>query len=467
MPVNVTKGADRAARGAAALTGRGWRRMRAATHADGAGQSGLAELTELHGVHSAADAAFTVALAGILFFSPTDPNAAKSRVALYLLLTIAPFALVSPVVGPVLDRFRHGRRYAIAATMGGRAWLAYIASHAVDRHDVGLALYPAAFGVLVLSKAYNVARSAASPRLLPERMTLVGANARQSLAGLVTATVIGGLAGGVAHQFGARWALLLAVLLYLAAGVLALRLPSQVDSSAGERGLASGAGPRRGLRALLPRMGSLLPSVTVALRAQGALRGLAGFLTLYLAFLIRTGHLHGMRPGLALTLLVVAAGLGGLVGTVIGARLPSRSPESILVSVVAVTTAACLASAVFFTVATALAMAFVGNFAQTVGKLALDAIVQRDVEESVRTSTFARSETVNQLTWVVGGLIGIGLPLSGTWGFAIAAAWLVVAMVTTARARRAGVAARGRSGRPPAGGPLPSRAPVRDPGRVA
>jgi MFS family permease len=412
-----------------------WRRIRRATHADGAGESGLAELTELHGVHSAGDAAFTVALAGILFFSPTDPNAAKSRVALYLLLTIAPFALVSPIVGPVLDRFRHGRRYAIAATLGGRAWLAYVASHAVDRHDVGLALYPAAFGVLVLSKAYNVARSAATPRLLPERMTLVSANARQSMAGLVTATVIGALAGGITHEMGARWALRLALALYVIAAVLAIRLPGDVDSAAGERDLAGKPKTRRERpRSLIPRPGRLVPTVRAALRVQGALRALAGFLTLYLAFLIRTGHLHGMRQGLALTLLVIAAGAGGLVGTALGARLPSRSPQSILVVTLVVTTAVCVVTAVLFGVWTALLMAFVGNFAQTIGKLALDSIVQRDVEEAVRTSTFARSETVNQLTWVVGGGIGIGLPFGGTWGFAIAAVWLVAALVVTVRA---------------------------------
>jgi predicted MFS family arabinose efflux permease len=133
-------------------------------------------------------------------------------------------------------------------------------------------------------------------------------------------------------------------------------------------------------------------------------------------------------------LLVIAAGAGGLVGTALGARLPSRSPQSILVVTLVVTTAVCVVTAVLFGVWTALLMAFVGNFAQTIGKLALDSIVQRDVEEAVRTSTFARSETVNQLTWVVGGGIGIALPFGGTWGFAIAAIWLVAALVVTVRA---------------------------------
>ena len=43
----------------------------------------------------AGDTLVTISLAGSLFFS-ISPDAAKSKVLLYLLLTIAPFAIVSP-----------------------------------------------------------------------------------------------------------------------------------------------------------------------------------------------------------------------------------------------------------------------------------------------------------------------------------------------------------------------------------
>ena len=45
------------------------------------------------------------------------------------------------------------------------------------------------------------------------------------------------------------------------------------------------------------------------------------------------------------------------------------------------------------------------------GKLSLDALIQRDVPERHRTSAFARSETLLQLSWVIGGFIGIAIPL--------------------------------------------------------
>src|SRR5262249_61850951 len=106
---------------------------------------------------------------------------AGARVALCLLVTMVPFALLAPVVGPVLDRFRHGRRFALAATMLGRAILAWIIADNLS----GLWLYPAAFGVLALSRAYGVARSAAVPRLLPRGMGLSQAGARASVWGTV------------------------------------------------------------------------------------------------------------------------------------------------------------------------------------------------------------------------------------------------------------------------------------------
>ena len=168
------------------------RGIRKATHAHGAGESGLGKLIELHGVNGAGDMMITVALASTVFFSvPTDE--ARGRVALYLAITMAPFTLLAPVVGPLLDRVPHGRRAAMACAMLARALLAIVLSGAVV--SGGLELYPAALGVLVSSKAYGVVRSAVVPRLLPPRFSLVKANSRVTLGGL--------LATGIAAPVGA------------------------------------------------------------------------------------------------------------------------------------------------------------------------------------------------------------------------------------------------------------------------
>ncbi|MEY7980318.1 MFS transporter, partial [Streptomyces pilosus] len=178
------------------------RGIRRATHAHGAGESGLGKLIELHGVNGAGDVMITVALASTVFFSvPTDE--ARGRVALYLAITMAPFTLLAPVIGPLLDRLPHGRRAAMAGAMLARALLALVLSGAVITG--GIELYPAALGVLVASKAYGVVRSAVVPRLLPPAFSLVKANSRVTLGGLL-ATGIAAPRGGGGPRRGPRGA---------------------------------------------------------------------------------------------------------------------------------------------------------------------------------------------------------------------------------------------------------------------
>ena len=87
---------------------------------------------------------------------------ARGQVASFLALTMLPFAIVAPLIGPVLDRFGRGRRWAIGTTMAVRAFLCWVLAGAVAGES--LAMFPAALGVLVSSKAYGVTRAAAVPR---------------------------------------------------------------------------------------------------------------------------------------------------------------------------------------------------------------------------------------------------------------------------------------------------------------
>src|SRR5918999_1507774 len=58
---------------------------------------------------AAGDALIALALAGSLFFSVPTAEA-RGRVALYLLLTVAPFAVVAPLLSRYLDRHRGSSR---------------------------------------------------------------------------------------------------------------------------------------------------------------------------------------------------------------------------------------------------------------------------------------------------------------------------------------------------------------------
>jgi MFS family permease len=426
----------RGARRAGAATGRAagftFRQARRATHAEGAGDSGLFRLIELHAFNAAGDTAVAVSLAGTLFFqAPTGE--ARDQVALFLGLTMLPFAIVAPLIGPFLDRFSHGRRWAIGATMALRAFLCWVLAGAVLTES--FALFPAALGCLVASKAYGVTRASAVPRLKPERLTLVKANSRISLAGVAGGAISAPLAV-LASTAGAQWSLRYAFVVFVGGTILAILLPARVDSSHGEEQLALtsvGGGGRQRRRAYVP------PSVVLALRGNAALRLLSGFLTMYLAFLLRDKPFAGWedRPELLLGIVIGAAGLGSTVGIGLGSVLKSVKPEITVVVMLLADAAMAVVVAVFYGLVTAALLGLTAGLAQSLGKLSLDALIQREVPERTRTSAFARSETLLQLSWVVGGFIGIAMPLIPQVGLGVAAAILVVWSVWVLRPRPA------------------------------
>ncbi len=113
-----------------------------------------------HVLMTAGDTLFAVSLAGSLFFS-ISPTAAKDKVILYLLLTMGPFAVVAPALGPVIDRSRGARRAMVVASAVGRAVLCPFLAR--DIHS--LLLFPEAFAMLVLSKVYLVTKGALVPEM--------------------------------------------------------------------------------------------------------------------------------------------------------------------------------------------------------------------------------------------------------------------------------------------------------------
>ncbi|WWQ69034.1 MFS transporter [Streptomyces sp. Q6] len=421
------------------------RGIRKATHAHGAGESGLGKLIELHAVNGAGDVMITIALASTVFFSvPTDE--ARGRVALYLAITMAPFTLLAPVIGPLLDRLPHGRRAAMAGSMLARAFLALVLSGAVVSGS--LQLYPAALGVLVASKAYGVVRSAVVPRLLPPGFSLVKANSRVTLAGLLATGVAAPIGAGL-QAIGPRWPLFGAFTLYVTGMFLSFSMPHKVDSAKGESKALLAAdeehlhGPARHERQRRPGLRTVGPAVTHALGANASLKCLSGFLIFFLAFLLREHPMTGQSAAVSLGIVGVAAGAGNALGTAVGAWLKARAPEVIIVTVVAVVLGVAITSAIFFGALMTAFLAAVAGFAQALSKLSLDATIQRDVPEEVRTSAFARSETMLQVAWVVGGAIGIALPLNGSLGLSVAAGIVAVGWLTTVRgllaaARRSG-----------------------------
>lgn len=441
-------GAKATARGMAAtgrVTGRVGRAVgrnaRRAAGAQGAEQSGLNRLIYLHFFNTAGDAAVAISLAGSLFFQ-VPSGEARGQVALFLGLTMLPFAIVAPLIGPFLDRFSHGRRWAIGATQAIRAFLCWALAGAISGESSPW-LFAAALGVLVSSKAYGVTRAAAVPRLLPEGFTLVKANGRVSVSGLVGVSVSAPFAG-LASLAGPEWSLRYAFLLFAVATVCAIRLPAAVDSSAGEDMLVfrddearAAARPNRRARTRIP------PAVSFALRANCGPRFLSGFLLMFMAFLLRENPPESdLSAELLIGVVVGAAGAGNAIGVALAAMLKRINPSVTVVLVLLLDAAAALLAALFYGVLFLALLGLVAGSAQTLAKFCLDSTIQRDIPPRVQASAFARSDTTLQLAWVLGGFVGIAMPLEPARlglgvAFAVLAAWALFVLVNRVQQRPA------------------------------
>ncbi len=397
-------------------------RVRRAARADGAGESGLSALIALHALHAAGDALVAVALAGTLFFS-VPIGEARGNVALYLVLTLLPFAFLVPVAGPLLDRFRHGRRNVLALTTGGRGLLTWVMAGAV----AGLGLYPLALGVLVLSRAYGVARAAAIPRVCPPGLGLVAGAARVNVAGTVGTSLAGGIGALVSVVFGPAQVLYLASLVLITASFLALRLPDQVDEARSDEP----AGARPGLRDL--------PQVLRApLAAACGMRATQGLLTLFLAFLLRRQGASTLEVGVVLG----AALAGGTLGTITAARMPGLAPRRLPFVAPALALLACLVAALAPGPVSIPAAAAVSGLAGSLAKFGLDATLQGSIASARVSTYFARSETALQLSWVLGAGVALVLPARDAAGF-----WAAVVLLA------AGLGLAWRVSRPPPAAP--------------
>jgi MFS family permease len=402
------------------------RKVITASKARGADESGLTALIWNQVLSYGTDAMITVALASTVFFG-ASADAQRGNVLLYLLITMAPFAVVAPIIGPALDRLQHGRRWTMAGTAVGRAILAIImAGHPTEL----LVLYPCALGSLVLSKAYGVVRASAAPRLVPPGMTLTEANARLTIFGLGSTLVLGSFVGTVIKITGSySLGLYVTAAGFATCAFFGFRLPKQVDSA-----VAAPRHPQEPMRRRrqdrVPPISRLQtwakrgfdPHVVVALQGESVLRLLSGLLTIYLAFYIESTQ-HGLTAALQLALIIGAAGVGNFTGTAIGTRTKMAKPEAVIIASVTIAGAVCLLVALTFQPIFAALGVLVSAVANALSKIALDALIQRDVVETLRSSAFARSETFLQLSWVVGAAIGVGLPSGhgdGPIGFVVA-----------------------------------------------
>ena len=416
---------------------------RAAT-ADGADKSGLTALTWPVVANFAVDAAMAVALANTLFFAAASGES-KSKVALYLLITIAPFAVIAPLIGPALDRLQHGRRVALATSFMLRTVLAVVLIANYDGATGSFpswVLYPCALAMMVLSKSFTVLRSAMTPRVLPPTIDLVRVNSRLTVFGLLGGTMVGG-AIAAAMEYGFNMfqmpgALYVLVAVTVAGAVLSMRIPKWVEVTAGEvpttLSYHGGSGP---LRRHPDRSSSatarqpLGRNIITALWGNCTIKVMVGFLFLYPAFVAKSHDASGWEQLRILGLIGAAAAIGNFAGNFTSARLQLGHPAQLVVRSTVAVTAVALATAVTGNLFVAAFATLITSGASAIAKASLDASLQDDLPEASRASAFGRSESLLQLAWVAGGATGV-LIYTDLWvGFTVIGAVLILGLAQT------------------------------------
>ncbi|MEX2393691.1 MAG: MFS transporter [Actinomycetota bacterium] len=358
-------------------------------------------LARAYATSLAGDAFVAVALAGSLFFTvPAD--SARTDVALYLLVTMTPFAIVAPLLGPALDRARMRRSTVAAVVTLGRAVLCLL----MARHLQSFLFYPEAFGVLVLMKGFQVTKSSLVPAVVKDSDELVRANSRLTLVGVFGGAIAGGIAVGVLRLGSASWTLVGAAFVYLFAGILVLNVPTTVKPS-----LAAGVGGADVKRIHLA-------GIRLAAIAMAFLRGGIGFVTFLLAFALKRNG----EPAWFYGLVIGVSSLGALFGALLVPRLRKvLREEAVLVLSLALPVALAVMGARSDARPAALMIAFALGLGGAAGRAGFDSLVQRDAPDTMWGRSFARYEAYFQLAWVLGAFIPVLVSISPGFGLIVLA----------------------------------------------
>lgn len=378
--------------------------------------SPFTRLARTHAAAAAGDGSVAVALAGSLFFS-ASLDQAKWRVVLYLVLTLAPFSIVAPLIGPAIDRARGGARWIIVGTCAARCVVALLMVSHIDT----VLLFPEAFAMLVMGKGYHVAKSAYLPTTVGSDEELVAANSKLALLSALSATVGAAPTAAAAQLGGAAWAIAVAMVWFGVATVCSTRVPAPAAPPIGAPSPQEQAELHSG-------------GVRLASSAMGLLRGASGFLSFWVAFELRARHASPVEFAIVLA----PIGVGAIVGSALAPRARRvLAEEHMLLAAVGLTAVAGAFSALIGGLAGASLIAGVVALVSASAKQAFDALVQRDAPNADHGRAFATYEARFQILWVIGALSGVLLPLPLRVGFAIVGAFAAGAGLLFFLGRRA------------------------------
>ena len=331
---------------------------------------------------------------------------ARDKVALYLLITLAPFAVVAPVLTAVFGRFPGAYR-AVLTTGGGPAGRAGGGDGLRPAAPSGCSPSPSA--MLVLSRLYGISKSSLLPVALPEPVALVAANAQLARFGIYA----GGRRPGWWERAWPRstrrsswwWR----PLCFAFAAFAGLGLP---DPAADCLGHGRGARPAPSRAVFIQHQRSL----RLSRLATAVVRLLNGFLLALLAFEFKEGG-----SALDFSALIGAAGIGFGLASVVSPWLERHlREEPMVVAALALEAAAAFVAGQFFSLGAAAGLAGAAGLAWGTAKFGFDGLLQSVVHPAHRGGAFTRAETLFQLAWVVGAVLPVGLPIPAEIGLAVA-----------------------------------------------
>lgn len=367
-------------------------------------------MSRVHALMTVGETTMAIALADSLFLS-ISPDAARTKVILFLAVSIAPFAVVSPLVGPAIDRMRGGQRAVVILVGVLRAIVLIAMAWNLD----SLTLFPLAFAALILGKTYAIAKSSIVPTIVKDDAKLVASNSKLGQVAGITGFVVA-VPAGLLQLISAQATLTMGAFAFLAAALNANRLPKLKS--------VNGPSPQ------LEEQELHSPVVVNAANAMRVLRGVVGFMFFHLAFWLRGEDAGTAWFGFA----VAMSGLATLAANFVGPTVRERMREStMLISALVAIAVTAIVATWYNRVVGGIALAAVINASAAIGRLAFESTVQSGAPDANRGRAFAKFETQNQMAWVLGGLVPVALSPSGAVGFGIVAIVAVIGAVNYSR----------------------------------
>jgi MFS family permease len=371
-------------------------------------------LSSAQALAAAGDAFVSVSLAGSLFFN-VSPNASRQQVLLYLLITMAPLAVLSPFVGPAVDRFRRSRRYVASGFFVARGVFCLLLAVTL----LQLAFYPIVLCLLIASKASGIVKQTLVQTLVDDPEQFVATNARIARLSSMTAAIGVAAATGVFTGLGAEWSLRGAAVLFAlaAAAVLWARPRSTAPVTPTDVEYAE----------------THLPMVVVSSIGMLAIRAAVGFFIFTLAFTLRRSSEPAFIYGLAAACYGAGAFLGHTAATVTRRWFTEEQLIGIAIGLPAAFAAVGILGA---SVPLLLVISALVGLSTTLGRNAFDGLLQRRAPEALLGRAGARYETRFQLAWVFGGVVATPISLPVEVSMIVLTAIYVPALVIFVRGVR-------------------------------